>query len=93
MWRRGSSINNAQEAGSLLKGNGEAVDLGERRGRWGGGLGGVKGGEAEAGMYCMRQVQTKRKKKNKQKEKKHVLVLVEELGLIPSTYTPAHNHI
>lgn len=35
MWRRGSSINNAQEAGSLLKGNGEAVDLGERRG-WGG---------------------------------------------------------
>lgn len=74
MWRRGSSINNAQEAGSLLKGNGEAVDLGERRG-WGGGLGGEEGGEAEAGMYCMRQEQTKRKKKNKQKEKNMCLFL------------------
>lgn len=57
-------MKNAQEAGSLLKGNREAVDLGERRGG-GGELGGVEGGEAAAGMYCMRQEQTKRKKENK----------------------------
>lgn len=56
-------MKNAQEAGSLLKGNREAVDLGERRGV--GGTGRSGGGEAAAGMYCMRQEQTKRTKEQK----------------------------
>lgn len=40
------------EACSFLEGNGEAVDLGKRRGR-GGGVGGGEGGEAVVEMYYM----------------------------------------
>lgn len=38
---------------TLLKGNGGALDLGERGGS--GELGGKKGGEVMVGVYCMRE--------------------------------------